>query len=469
MTDPTAGLTRVRAAALEGVIAPEWVSAQNEASRIAEIELIRMLLGTEGVEVYGTTTALGQMDSTRLPPERRAGFQLDLIHNHAAAAGAADISSSLVGRLALAAKVEQAHRGGAGISNQLFDELLGALRDPRFQPELPLSGSTYSCGDVVPGAVLAQAVLSRVSRGRALELLSPSGGLALINGSHVHVGACAEVLHLGGQLHSLLSIVCRTALLLNRVGYEEATNWADVLDASRRVELLDYRSTQPPKEWTAPSVQRPVSVRVIPETCEGYRLAGRGLREALESALDRPSGNPLFLSQADGRGVTAVSQASFLDVRLTLLTAQFTSASLAIGWASERRLQHISDRLVETQQLGELGLIQYAKVAAATLEHVRAACSRRPFAAAGQTAAGVEDFWTAGVHEVWAARVALDGVRQVLMRELVASITLGLVEGQPVDEVLPFDLPDMSTTATLEEAAAAWLSSRPADDYQWSE
>lgn len=418
--------SRVWGAATRGVLASEWTDGALKRSRVEEFSSIESALGQQDVTIYGTNTAVGEADGRVLSDESGAGFQVDLIENHAAAADSRDERASpLVGRLAIAAKVEQAHRGGTGLSEPLYQRLLSCIVDSGFAPLIPLDSSSYSCGDVVPGASLARAVLDGMQESDLARLLYPGGGLALINGTHIQSAASLDVLSLMSSVGVLARRSAHLALRAHGVGRSEAEAWVAVLRESEAPVIEGYVKTDPP-DLPTPARQRPVSVRAIPSTMEALTLSRERLIKAVELSL-RPSGNPLFAKRSGQ--FTSVSQATFLDLPLTLAVADVTASVLSLGWASERRLQHASTALLNARPSDGLGLMQYAKVATAILERARAACSRRPFSAGGETASGIEDFWTFGLQECLWARTALEAVEQVLLREASATMVLCWISG----------------------------------------
>lgn len=146
-----------------------------------------------GTPIYGVTTGVGALRSREVPPGERAEHQLRLLRSHAVGAGR-PVPAELV-RATLAVRANQLGAGGAGVSDELLNSLIGALNagvvpfarelgslgtgDLTVLAELGLAlvgeGRAWHAGAVVPSAeVLAEAGLDTLQ-------LGPRDGLGLMS------------------------------------------------------------------------------------------------------------------------------------------------------------------------------------------------------------------------------------------------------------------------------------------------
>src|SRR5690606_24664615 len=142
--------------------------------------------------VYGINTGFGLLASTRIPRERLAELQRNLILSHACGLG--DALKPEVVRLIIALKVIGLGRGMSGISRAVVERLLAMLEADAL-PVIPAQGSVGASGDLAPLAHLSAAMLGEghvVLKGELLHAadalqrlgldpirLGPKEGLAL--------------------------------------------------------------------------------------------------------------------------------------------------------------------------------------------------------------------------------------------------------------------------------------------------
>ncbi len=148
--------------------------------------------------VYGINTGFGKLAQTRVPREKLAELQYNLVVSHACGVGT-PLASDVV-RLVLALKINSLARGYSGIRWIVIETLARALeRD--FLPVIPSQGSVGASGDLAPLAHLSAAFIGigdatyRGERMPARDALAAAGieplvleakeGLALLNGTQV--------------------------------------------------------------------------------------------------------------------------------------------------------------------------------------------------------------------------------------------------------------------------------------------
>ncbi len=149
-----------------------------------------------GETVYGVNTGFGLLANTRIPPERLAELQTNLILSHSCGLG--DMLPRQVVRLMIVLKLLGLGRGFSGVRPLVIDALQ-ALLDKDAMPLIPAQGSVGASGDLAP---LAHFIAALLGHGRidisgeimpAMEALAklgmkplelgPKEGLALINGT----------------------------------------------------------------------------------------------------------------------------------------------------------------------------------------------------------------------------------------------------------------------------------------------
>src|SRR5215207_5699674 len=160
-----------------------------------------------GRTVYGINTGFGLLAQTRIPGDRLAELQRNLVMSHSCGLGE-DFSRPVV-RLAMATKVVGLARGHSGVRREVVERLL-ALLEADALPCVPAQGSVGASGDLAPLGHLSAAMLGEgridlggtiLPAGEALRelgleplALGPKEGLALINGTQVSTAVALDTL-----------------------------------------------------------------------------------------------------------------------------------------------------------------------------------------------------------------------------------------------------------------------------------
>src|SRR5438270_6573618 len=166
-----------------------------------------------GETIYGVNTGFGSLANTRIPAERLAELQTNLILSHSAGLG--DPLPRHVVRLMIILKLLGLGRGHSGV-RPLVIEALQRLLDADAMPLIPSQGSVGASGDLAPLAHLisalmgygriclageiapAAAALERL--GLAPLQLGPKEGLALINGTQASCALALDALFHGERV-----------------------------------------------------------------------------------------------------------------------------------------------------------------------------------------------------------------------------------------------------------------------------
>jgi histidine ammonia-lyase len=196
-------LWRGEAAALDDA------SMQRIASAAASVD--RIVAG--GETVYGVNTGFGLLANTRIPDDRLAELQTNLILSHSAGLG--DPLPRHVTRLMIVLKLLGLGRGHSGVRPLVIDALQGLL-DRDAMPVIPAQGSVGASGDLAPLAHLIAALMGHGSidvagtimpaaaalqkLGKEPLQLGPKEGLALINGTQTSTALALDALFTGERV-----------------------------------------------------------------------------------------------------------------------------------------------------------------------------------------------------------------------------------------------------------------------------
>jgi histidine ammonia-lyase len=194
---------------------------QGEAASLDDAAMQRVISSAAAVErivaggetVYGVNTGFGLLANTRIPTERLAELQTNLILSHSAGLG--DPLPRHVTRLMIVLKLLGLGRGHSGV-RPLVIEALQRLLDADAMPLIPSQGSVGASGDLAPLAHLVSALMGYgriclsgevVGAAAALDRLGleplqlgPKEGLALINGTQASAALALDALFAGERV-----------------------------------------------------------------------------------------------------------------------------------------------------------------------------------------------------------------------------------------------------------------------------
>jgi histidine ammonia-lyase len=181
--------------------------------RIAEATASVDRIVASGETVYGVNTGFGLLANTRIPNDRLAELQTNLILSHSAGLG--DPLPRHVTRLMIVLKLLGLGRGYSGVRREVIDALQ-ALLDQDAMPLIPAQGSVGASGDLAPLAHLIAALMGHgqvdvgsdiLPAGAALQKLGmqplqlgPKEGLALINGTQASTAIALDALFTGERV-----------------------------------------------------------------------------------------------------------------------------------------------------------------------------------------------------------------------------------------------------------------------------
>ncbi len=142
-----------------------WIGAD---ARLDDASMQRVVAAAASVErivaggetVYGVNTGFGLLANTRIPDERLAELQTNLILSHSAGLG--DPLPRHVTRLMIVLKLLGLGRGYSGVRPVVI-EALQALLDRDAMPVIPSQGSVGASGDLAPLAHMTAALMGHGS------------------------------------------------------------------------------------------------------------------------------------------------------------------------------------------------------------------------------------------------------------------------------------------------------------------
>src|SRR5471030_1754794 len=130
-----------------------------------------------GKVVYGINTGFGKLAQTRIPAERLAELQRNLVLSHSVGTG--QLLDDNVVRLVMACKIISLARAHSGIRLSVVDALL-VLYNAGVMPCIPAKGSVGASGDLAPLAHLSLMLIGEVQVRVNGALISACEGLALV-------------------------------------------------------------------------------------------------------------------------------------------------------------------------------------------------------------------------------------------------------------------------------------------------
>jgi histidine ammonia-lyase len=313
-----------------------------------------------GDTVYGVNTGFGLLANTRIPNERLAELQTNLILSHSAGLG--DPLPRHVTRLMIILKLLGLGRGHSGVRRLVIDALQRLL-DADAMPLIPSQGSVGASGDLAPLAHLIAALmgygrmdvageilpatqaLSRIGL-EALQL-APKEGLALINGTQASTALAIDALFNGERVFAAaiaagaLSVDAlkgsakpfdaRISQLRGQPGQiRVAAALRSLLEGS---EILASHATGCPK------VQDPYSFRCQPQVMGAALDLVENAARTLTIEAAAVTDNPIVFPDEDA----AISGGNFHAQPVAFAADTIAMALCEVGSISERRISVLVD------------------------------------------------------------------------------------------------------------------------------
>jgi histidine ammonia-lyase len=394
-----------------------------------------------GRTVYGINTGFGLLANTRIPHERLAELQRNLILSHSCGLG--DALKPEVVRLIIALKIIGLGRGMSGISRAVVERLLAMLEADAL-PVIPSQGSVGASGDLAPLAHLSAAMLGEghvrlkgelLPAAQALQrlglepiALGPKEGLALINGTQVSTAIALDTLFAAervfgaGLVAGAMSVDAfkgTDAAFDPRIHYARGQPGQIAVAAALR-DLLEGSFIRA-SHSDCDRVQDPYSFRCQPQVMGAALDLLRQVSATLTIEANAVTDNPIIF------GEEAVSGGNFHAEPVAFAADILTMALCEIASISERRTAILVDPKMSglpaflTPDSGVNSGFMIAQVTAAALVSENKSLAWPASVDTVPTSAGQEDHVSMATHAGTKARRVAGNAAGVIGVELLAA------------------------------------------------
>jgi histidine ammonia-lyase len=277
----------------------------------------------EGQTVYGVNTGFGKLADVRVPADKLAQLQTNLVRSHSAGVGRPLAEAEVRAMLLLRANVLA--KGFSGCRAAVV-ELLVAMLNAGAHPVIPEKGSVGASGDLAPLAHLALVAIGegeafykgrRMAGGETLRqagltplALEAKEGLALLNGTQAMtaVGALAvaralrvvKVADLAGAMS--LEALMGTPAAFDRRIHEARPHSGQMAAAAHLMTLMAGSEIREAHREHDARVQDAYCLRCMPQVHGAVRGVLEHVRGVLEIESGSATDNPLVFPGTDGNG-----------------------------------------------------------------------------------------------------------------------------------------------------------------------
>jgi histidine ammonia-lyase len=331
-------------------------SMQRVANAAASVERIV----ASGETVYGVNTGFGLLANTRIPDDRLAELQNNLILSHSAGLG--EPLPRHVTRLMIVLKLLGLGRGHSGVRPLVIDALQ-ALLDRDAMPVIPAQGSVGASGDLAPLAHMTAALVgygnvdvagetipahvALQKLGLAELQLGPKEGLALINGTQMSTAVALDALFTGERVFAAaiaagaLSVdaLKGSAKPFDRRVSELRGQPGQIRVAAALRELLEGSEILSSHASGCPKVQDPYSFRCQPQVMGAALDLLDNAARTLTIEAGAVTDNPILFPDEDA----AISGGNFHAQPVAFAADTIAMALCEVGSLSERRVAVLID------------------------------------------------------------------------------------------------------------------------------
>ena len=340
---------------------------QGEPCNLDDTSLTRIRASAAAVErivasgetVYGINTGFGLLANTRIPPERLAELQRNLILSHSCGLG--DMLPRNVVRLMIVLKLLGLGRGYSGVRPLVIDALQ-ALLDRDAMPLIPAQGSVGASGDLAPLAHLIAALLGEgridiagdiLPAGDALAKLGmkplelgPKEGLALINGTQASTAIALDALFTAERVFG--AALCAGALSVDALKgsikpfdprISEVRGQPGQIRVATEIRGLLDGSEILASHGRCGRVQDPYSFRCQPQVMGASLDLLANAARTLTIEAGAVTDNPIVFEDED----TAISGGNFHAQPVAFAADMISMAMCEVGSLSERRTAVLID------------------------------------------------------------------------------------------------------------------------------
>jgi histidine ammonia-lyase len=319
----------------------------------------------EGQTVYGVNTGFGKLADVRIPSDKLAQLQTNLVRSHSAGVGQPLAESEARAMLLLRANVLA--KGFSGCRAAVV-ELLVAMLNSGVHPVIPEKGSVGASGDLAPLAHLALVAIGegeavyrgeRMAGGAALRRaglepleLAAKEGLALLNGTQAMtaVGALAvarglrvaKVADLAGAMS--LEALMGTPTAFDKRIHEARPHAGQIAAAAHLMHLMEGSEIREAHREQDSRVQDAYCLRCMPQVHGAVRDVLNHVRGVLEIEAGSATDNPLVFPETSSKGVDRGAVLSGGNFHGAPLAYAFDYAAIALtdlASITERRIDRL--------------------------------------------------------------------------------------------------------------------------------
>jgi histidine ammonia-lyase len=393
--------------------------------------------------VYGLTTGVGALRTTRIAPEDVRKLQRNLLMSHAVGVGP-PMPEELV-RAGILVRVNQFCQGTSGVRPEVAHALIELLNHD-ICPWVPEKGSLGASGDLAPSAHVGLVLIGEgrvMANGQSLpgrEALRLAGlkelrleakdALSLLNGTHFMAGAAALLLADGRRLLETADVVVALsleALRGTRTAFDPRVHLArphpGQAESADRIWRLTEGSEIVQSHVLCDRVQDAYSLRCAAQVHGASADALDYLRRVVEVELNAGTDNPMVFED----GPSVISGGNFHGQPLALALDTAAIALSELGSISERRLfrmltEHLSDLppFLTTHSGVNSGYMLLQYTAAALVTENQLLCTPATVHSL-PTSADQEDHNSMGWHAALKARQVAWNVETILALEALAA------------------------------------------------
>lgn len=402
--------------------------------------------------IYGVNTGFGLLSDVKIPKEKLAQLQLNLIRSHAVGVG--NPLSIPEARAAMLLRTNTLAKGYSGVSLELLDTLV-KIQNAGIVPWIPEQGSVGACGDLAPLAHMALVLLGEgkcfyegklMESAKALKSagirphqLGAKEGLALINGTQIMTAigslvvaegrALAKVADIAGALS--LDAFRGTSKAFSKHIHAVRPHGEQAAVASNLRRLL-AKSKIAESHKDCGKVQDPYSFRCMPQVHGASRRFLENCVSVIETEMNSATDNPLVFLPSDlrksGEGLLGGEIMSGGNFHGEYVAMAMDTAAIALSEfanISDLRVQKLINPSISglpaflTKDPGLNSGMMIVQVASASLVSENKVLSHPASVDSIPTSADKEDHVSMGVTAARKARQILTNLRHVLAMELL--------------------------------------------------
>lgn len=343
-------------------VARDGEKVEIKQSQIAQIkksrEIVEQKLAGEEL-IYGVTTGVGKLATTRIPPKEASELQHNIVRSHSTGVGSPlpqDITRAII-----LLRANALAKGYSGVRLQLIQSLIELL-NRRIHPVIPDLGSVGASGDLAPLAHLALTLIGEGEveyRGKvkkAVDALKEAGlnpislvakeGLSLVNGTQATLGVLSLVLLDAFRLSALADLAAAMSVDTLRgtpVPFDHRIHslrpHSGQVEVARRLTQLLEGSRIRESHRECEKVQDAYSLRCTPQVHGACRDLMKYVRTVVEIEVNSATDNPLVFPEDE----EILTGGNFHGEPLAFAGDALAMALSEFAGISERRVARLLD------------------------------------------------------------------------------------------------------------------------------